>query len=350
VQLAFSKHLAKVELILPREYVILTTLKMGSSASSYISILKDHYEHLVAQSCDISTEESDIGQQSWTCPVHCEEVESESWLHDMANFVSCQIKGEVAWVSIKREPVNSLNLIVWQQLTDTLQRAEGNPRVRALVLISGLMPRPVYSSGYDLQELYVPNTSKDRFKEFWQTSNTFLMKLYTSRLVTVAAIKGACPGAACVLAMCCDYRILNEQGLIGLNEISLNLLVPKFWGRLLGKIVGDHNMEKLLFGAVLLTAKNALAYRLIDAVALSDVELLAIANKWTNSALKLPDNGREATKRLLREDFSNEWNASLSKEVDFLWEWLSLPRTVKTIKSALDRINNAHHQQPLSKM
>jgi hypothetical protein len=95
-------------------------------------------------------------------------------------------------------------------------------------------------------------------REFWLVSNRFLARLYTSPLVTVAAIRGecrqnvhrkivhstrlaclpfrcraslycteavtltllrlpagACPAGGCCLSMCCDYRVMTESGSIG---------------------------------------------------------------------------------------------------------------------------------------
>ncbi len=50
-----------------------------------------------------------------------------------------------------------------------------------------------------------------RYTDFWVTSNVFLARLYRSPLVTVAAIKGACPAGGCCLSLCCDVRIMTEQ-------------------------------------------------------------------------------------------------------------------------------------------
>ena len=50
-----------------------------------------------------------------------------------------------------------------------------------------------------------------RYRDFWVTSNVFLARLYCSPLVTVAAIKGACPAGGCCLSLCCDMRIMTEQ-------------------------------------------------------------------------------------------------------------------------------------------
>ena len=50
-----------------------------------------------------------------------------------------------------------------------------------------------------------------RYRDFWVTSNVFLARLYRTPLVTIAAIKGACPAGGCCLSMCCDVRVMTEQ-------------------------------------------------------------------------------------------------------------------------------------------
>jgi 3,2-trans-enoyl-CoA isomerase len=51
----------------------------------------------------------------------------------------------------------------------------------------------VFTAGNDLMELYAPRTSRERYRNFWVVSNRVLLKLYKSRLATIAAIRGACP-------------------------------------------------------------------------------------------------------------------------------------------------------------
>ncbi len=132
--------------------------------------------------------------------------------------------------------------------------------MRGVIFASGL-GRDVFTAGNDIKELYAPQTSRSRrarsahfpafrrvqqqtlashnpaclpssdngysherkgmtwlwadimgrYREFWVTSNVFLARLYRTPLVTVAAIKGACPAGGCCLAMCCDLRIMTQQ-------------------------------------------------------------------------------------------------------------------------------------------
>jgi enoyl-CoA hydratase/carnithine racemase len=103
-------------------------------------------------------------------------------------------------------------------------------------------------------------------RNFWKISNQFLGNLYVSRLVTIAGIRGACPAGGCCLALCCDYRILTDPGYIGLNEVALGISVPKYWGRLMERVIGSGKAEKLLQFAQLVKAKQALDIGLVDEI------------------------------------------------------------------------------------
>jgi len=127
-------------------------------------------------------------------------------------------QGQYVVCTLHREPVNTMNLEFWNQLSSLLASLEADKSVNGLIICSGLR-RDVFTAGNDILELYAPNTSATRYIEFWRVSNLFLTKLYTTRLLTIAAIRGACPAGGCCLSLCCDIRIMTEQGSIGLNEV-----------------------------------------------------------------------------------------------------------------------------------
>ena len=101
-------------------------------------------------------------------------------MSDSPKAVSTEIKsGGYAIVTIAREPVNSMNLELWRDLASTLAELEANPQVHGLFLQSG-SKRAVFTAGNDINELYAPKTSKERYTDFWVTQTTFLARLYLS--------------------------------------------------------------------------------------------------------------------------------------------------------------------------
>lgn len=133
-----------------------------------------------------------------------------------------------------------------------MQQLEADSRVKGVIFASGLK-RDVFTAGNDLKELYAPGTSFEAYSHFWTLQNEFLAKLYASSLVTVSAIRGACPAGGCIISLCCDHRVMTHQGTIGLNEVLLGIPVPKFWGRVMVQRIGEGATEKLLLAGRLVS-------------------------------------------------------------------------------------------------
>jgi len=78
-------------------------------------------------------------------------------------YLGVEHKGRYAIVTLQREPVNTMNLSMWEQLTQVLDALEANPRIRGVIFQSGLQ-RDVFTAGNDILELYAPKTSQERYK------------------------------------------------------------------------------------------------------------------------------------------------------------------------------------------
>lgn len=247
--------------------------------------------------------------------------------------------GGYAIVSLCKEPANTLDFKLWQQLATAIQELEQDSSIRGVVIASGLK-RDIFSAGNDIMALYAPKTSKDDYRKFWVTQNQFLARLYRSPLVTISAIRGACPAGGCAISMCCDMRVMSEQGHIGLNEVALGISVPAMWAVLMSNTIGQGKTEQMLEFAKLVTPQEALQIGLIDQVVAKE-DLLKTAEAAMQKSLKAgPDAGRQATKMHLREKFSRDWEAYCIPEVDGAWEQLAQESTVKAMASVLENLAN----------
>ncbi|KAK9759430.1 hypothetical protein K7432_017628 [Basidiobolus ranarum] len=258
-------------------------------------------------------------------------------------YVNADIKSDgYAVITIQREPVNSMNMDVWIQLLSTLDELESNPKVRGIIFHSGLS-RPIFTAGNDLFELYAPKTSKERYTQFWKVSNQFLARLYRSKLVTISAIRGACPAGGCCLSMCCDYRVMSEDGYIGLNEVALGISVPSIWIKLMSSIIGQGKADKILQFAVLLNTKQAKEIGLIDEVVKDQEKVLSKSEEIMKQLLQTPDAGRQITKGCLREEFASIWgdDERLNKEAAQGFELISRPSTIKALDGVFARLQKS---------
>eukprot|EP00208_Stichococcus_sp_RCC1054_P003301 CAMPEP_0206141370 /NCGR_PEP_ID=MMETSP1473-20131121/12685_1 /ASSEMBLY_ACC=CAM_ASM_001109 /TAXON_ID=1461547 /ORGANISM="Stichococcus sp, Strain RCC1054" /LENGTH=267 /DNA_ID=CAMNT_0053535911 /DNA_START=273 /DNA_END=1076 /DNA_ORIENTATION=+ len=234
-----------------------------------------------------------------------------------------------AIATIAREPVNSMNLELWLELLRVLQQLERDPQVRGVIWASGLR-RDVFTAGNDLKELHAPSTSQSRHKEFWVTQTTFLARLKRSPLLTLAAIRGACPAGGCCMALACDLRFMTENGAIGLNEVALGIPVPDYWAQLMARTIGVGPADRQLQLARMATAEEAKALGLVDQVTTSE-QLLPMARDTMAAAMNLPDFGRHVTKERLHGDFARAWEAQAEKEAAEAWGMLASPAITKAI-------------------
>ena len=241
--------------------------------------------------------------------------------------------------SVRKEPVNAMDLPLWKELAALLGAAEADERVCGLVLCSGLT-RNIFTAGNDIKELHARMTTHERYTEFWTVSNLFLSRLYRSPLATVAAVKGSCPAGGCIMSLCCDAVVMVDgNGTIGLNEVALGIAVPKYWAHVFIRKVGHARGEPLLKNADLLRPREALAAGLVDHVVDSVDELLPTAEKMVvRMAMAHPQEGRAMTKQTIRGELSEEWAAYAEEEARSVWGFLSDARTVAALDAVLRRL------------
>jgi 3,2-trans-enoyl-CoA isomerase len=256
----------------------------------------------------------------------------------MESYISIEkVADGYAIVTMAREPVNSMNLDMWTQLSDALSGLEADSAIRGVIFQSGLK-RDVFTAGNDINELFAPKTSHERYRDFWITQNRFFARLYRSHLVTVAAIRGACPAGGCALALCCDYRVMTQAGTIGLNEVALGIPVPEYWAHLMQRTIGQRQAERLLVNGVMASAEEAHTIGLVDRL-VSSSELLPAAQEAMKTMLVAFPFAQHATKLHLRQSFAEKWEAFCVQEAEYGWSLISHPRTVSAIEGVLQKLS-----------
>eukprot|EP00931_Biecheleriopsis_adriatica_P054781 TRINITY_DN32271_c0_g1_i1.p1 TRINITY_DN32271_c0_g1~~TRINITY_DN32271_c0_g1_i1.p1 ORF type:complete len:265 (+),score=69.08 TRINITY_DN32271_c0_g1_i1:67-861(+) len=257
----------------------------------------------------------------------------------MSTAASLEKLGDgIAVISLAKEPVNTMNLEFWQQLLATFQSAEADAEVRGVVFQSKLK-RNVFTAGLDIKELHVPSTSEARMKEMWGTLTKVLTSIYNSRLVTIAAINGACPAGGCGLALCCDHRIITTAGSMGLNEVALGIAVPPYWCELMSKTIGQKATEEMLLSAAMPSSPKLLELGMVDALVEKPEELLPKALEKLKGWLKSPPRGIVGTKRYLREEFAQRWLAGADWEAQEVWNCCSDPQCIASLDKVIARLS-----------
>ncbi|GFS41864.1 hypothetical protein TNIN_182341 [Trichonephila inaurata madagascariensis] len=135
-------------------------------------------------------------------------------------------KKGTARVILQRPPVNALSSELLEKLTTAIKDLEER-KFRGFILTSD-SPK-VFCSGLDINELYKP--PEEKLKLYWKAFQNLWKTLYSTPLITIAAVNGHAPAGGCVLTLSCDHSIMVKSGgFIGLNETLLGLAAPKWYG------------------------------------------------------------------------------------------------------------------------
>lgn len=253
-------------------------------------------------------------------------------------LIETQDVGAIRCIRMARPPVNALNPDLCRALIAALETAYSDG-VLGVVLAGN--PK-IFSAGLDVPYLVSLGDDRRALLEAWQAFFGVARLLAESRIPVVAAITGHSPAGGCVLALCCDYRVMARSVdpakpfAIGLNETQVGLVVPEGVQKLMRRIVGRYRTERLLVSGEMIPAERAHDLGLVDELADGEqVESRAIA--WLQALLKLPHQPMLQTRAIAREDVVEAMSPeSIDVEafVDGWWE----PDTQAALKALVAKL------------
>lgn len=206
--------------------------------------------------------------------------------------------GRVRELKLARAPVNALDPALCAALAGAIAEAVGDG-CQGMVLAGG--PN-VFSAGLDVPLLVSLGEDSAALTAAWESFFDAARAIAACPMPVAAAIAGHAPAGGCVLALCCDYRVMASGPFrIGLNETQVGLVAPEGIQHLLRRVVGPHRAERLLVAGELVDAERALALGLVDEL----VEIDNVATRariWLEDLLQLPRGPMLATRALARAD------------------------------------------------
>jgi enoyl-CoA hydratase/carnithine racemase len=226
--------------------------------------------------------------------------------------------GAIHELRMNRPPVNALNPDLLGALVAAVEAAPGNG-ARGLILSGG---EKVFSAGLDVP--YLMTQDRAGLAACWSLFFNAARALARSPVPVVAAIAGHNPAGGCVLALCCDYRVMARGPFrMGLNETQVGLAVPDAIQYLLRRVVGTHRAERLVVAGAMVESEQALAIGMVDD--LTDAgEVVVRALHWLEELLALPSGPMLATRRMARADIVQALDGFSQAELErFLDGWES---------------------------
>ena len=248
-------------------------------------------------------------------------------------LVETSLHGNVHELRMARPPVNALDPSLCRALTSAIADAVANG-ARGIVLAGG--PK-VFSAGLDVPFLLSLGDDQAALLSAWNDFFGAARALADCPVPVAAALAGHSPAGGCVLALCCDYRVMADGPYrIGLNETQVGLVAPEGIQSLLARVVGPHRAERLLVSGALVEASDALAMGLVDE--LTGIDAVATrARVWLEGLLQLPAGPLLETRRIARRDVVAALQPERIDLPRFVSAWMQ-PDTQTGLRAMLARI------------
>lgn len=234
---------------------------------------------------------------------------------------------------LARPPVNALDPALCRALPEAIARSVADGAA-GLVLAGG--PK-VFSAGLDVPYLLSIQDDPAALRAAWETFFEAARALAACPVPVAAAIAGHAPAGGCVLALCCDLRIMASGPFaIGLNETQVGLALPVGILRLLQRTVGQREAERLAVSGAMVEAERALAIGLVDELAgIDEVTTRALAH--LQALAGLPRAPMLATRALARADLVDALSPAAIDLDRMLESWRS-PDTQAALHALVARL------------
>jgi enoyl-CoA hydratase/carnithine racemase len=215
--------------------------------------------------------------------------------------------GHVTQVVFQNPPHNHVTVEILRGLADVLERLDGDPDCRAVVLAS---EGKAFCAGADLvSEQGIGGNGADPVREFYDQA----LRLFAFGKPIVAAIQGAAIGAGLGLAVAADLRIAAPEARLSANFVKLGYHPGFALTFTLPRLVGASRAALMLLTAARYKPEEVMGWGLVDRIAETS-QLRASAQALATEIAENAPLSLLATRRTLRSHFLEQVRAALVVE------------------------------------
>jgi enoyl-CoA hydratase len=225
-------------------------------------------------------------------------------------------ESRIATLTLKHGKVNAMDLEFLETLSLQLESLAADPNVGVLILSTA---GTTFSAGVDLKRLVAePLGYNDRFlpaiRRLFRTAFEFPKPL-------VGAIRGHALAGGCVLASCCDYRLLGSQAKIGMPELRVGLPLPPEGIEILRFVSATQHLQRIVTSGRTYVGPDAVHAGLADEV-LPTEQVLPRAQGVAMELQAVPASVFALSKRQIRRPIVERicrHESRFESEIERLW-------------------------------
>jgi Delta3-Delta2-enoyl-CoA isomerase len=199
---------------------------------------------------------------------------------------------------------NRFNFPFFSAINDVLDEIEQSPDIKVLVVTSS--DKKIWCNGIDLDWLTpaIEKEGPDLAGKFYREMYTFLRRILTYPMVTIAAITGHAFAGGAFLSFVLDFRFMrSDRGWLCLPEVDLGMRLGKGLTAIAKKTLPRDLQEEMILTGRRLTAEECVAYRIVRKACHIDQlmdETLAYAKTLKKDRAVIRDMKLETHEALIR--------------------------------------------------
>lgn len=176
-------------------------------------------------------------------------------------FIASRLDRGVLRITLRRPPLNVLDLAATREIVAALSAAEGEASLRAVLLAA---EGKAFCAGLDVAD-HLP----ERVKEALSAFHDVFRAIERLGVPTVARVQGAALGGGCEIASACDWVFATPEARFGLPEIQLGVF-PPVAAALFPALIGPRAATELILTGRVVPAEEAASLGLATRVVAAD--------------------------------------------------------------------------------
>lgn len=243
-------------------------------------------------------------------------------------------QSQAAILFMKREKVNSFDQSFLEDFSKCVKTVESK-KYNTLILSSSI--QGVFSAGLDFKAVLNPAHRGD-VESLWNTMQDAWMHLYSTRMMTIAAINGHCLAGGCVFAFACDSRIAQTgEYKIGITAARVGITAPFWVHQVFTQLVGFHQAEKSMLQGLSFTPLEAYRQGMVDELSEgSDKKLIENAITMSHKYFHVSQEARAEMKLMIRNSLLNKMEATRKEDLNKFVDQICSKKFQEYLESVID--------------
>ena len=249
----------------------------------------------------------------------------------MRKTVNCEIKNEIALVTLNNPPVNFFNDELIEDLVETVKEVKTKD-IRVLIITGA---GKGFQAGADIKMFLKMKTEEDGVK-LGEMCQNITDTVASVECPVIAMVNGMALGGGTELALSCDIRIASSKATFGLPEVGYGVFPGGGGTQRLARLIGIGRAKMLILSGSIIDASEAYNIGLVDQV-VEPEQLLETTMKFAEKIAAQSPSAVKWAKRIMDESIHLSLKDGLSLERQYLGKLIAVGDQIEGANAFLEK-------------